>query len=209
VNYEKAHLDRDSLKPVSAKVRAVHANYQEADIDPSLLLSFMDHIPTDLLIFSYSVNRHMFVLCDSLRKYRWEVRKELVWVKNTFAFWAGAAYQQQHEPIWICTRDGAGFRNNVPNNASTVLTYDKPHAHDLHPTAKPIELWKRLVMNHSCQGDLIVEPFSGSGTSIMAAEELSRRCYAMELSPAYCDVAVKRWEQFTGKQATRDGQTST
>ncbi|MBM6441941.1 hypothetical protein JNW93_15150, partial [Lacticaseibacillus rhamnosus] len=98
-------------------------------------------LPTDVLIFSYSVNRHLYVLSDSLRKHKWEVRKELVWVKDTFSFWMGAAYQQRHEPLWICTRGNASFRGNVDSKQSTVLEYARPKAHDLHPTAKPVDMW--------------------------------------------------------------------
>ncbi len=124
----------------------------------------------------------------------WDVRKQLVWVKNTLSFWAGAAYQQKHEPIWICTRNGATFRGNVPANETTVLEYDKPSAHKLHPTAKPLELWMRLIGNHSDPGDLIWDSFLGSGTSIIGSHRLGRRCFGVELSEVYCSVILTRCE---------------
>jgi DNA modification methylase len=202
VNYEESHKHRGGNKDV-------HASYHEADINPTELLEFLGCLPTDLIIFSYSVNRHLYVLADSLRKHRWDVRKELVWVKDQFSFWKGAAYQQKHEPFWICTRNNAGFRGNVDAKQSTVIEYPKPKAHDLHPTAKPVEMWVQFVKNHSNAGELIVEPFSGSGTSIIAAQQTDRRCYAMELAPQYVDVAVKRWQEFTGLQATLDADGAT
>ena len=195
VNYEASHLQRGGDK-------TVHSAYHEADINPSELLDFLVILPCDLIVFSYSVNRHMYVLCDKLREGGWEVRKELIWVKDTFSFWMGAAYQQRHEPIWICTRNNASFRGNVDAKQSTVFEFARPKAHTMHPTAKPVELWEIFVLNHSNPSDLIFEPFAGSGTSIIAAEKTGRRCNAMELAPQYCDVIVQRWQEFTGQTAT-------
>ena len=71
-----------------------------------------------------------------------------------------------------------------------------------HPTAKPVDLWRAPIENHTKSGEIMYEPFSGSGSQIIAAEQTGRRCYAMEISPQYVDVAVRRWQQFTGKVAT-------
>jgi len=185
VDYEKSHEQRGGDV-------GVHSHYHEADLDPTAILAFLGHVPGDLILFSYSVNRHLYVLAESLKKFKWEVRKELVWVKDSFAFWPGASYQQQHEPIWICTRNGGSFAGNVPANESTVLEYAKPRAHDMHPTAKPVELWARLISNHSNVGDVAYEPFSGSGTSLVACEQHARLCRAIEISPAYVAVTLER-----------------
>jgi len=75
----------------------------------------------------------------------------------------------------------------------------------IHPTQKPIELVRRPISYHTKPGGLIYEPFAGSGTALIAAEELGRSCYAMELSPAFVDVAVERWQRFTGREAVRHG----
>ena len=187
VNYEQSHMTRGGDA-------TVHGAYHEADIDPTALLAFLAILPADVIVFSYPADRHLFALADKLREYGWEVRKQLVWVKNVFSFWPGAAYQQKHEPIWICTRNGASFRGNVPANETTVLEYDKPVAHKLHPTAKPLDLWMRLIQNHSDPGDLIFEPFSGSGTSCIGAHRLGRRSASIELSPQYVEVLLKRAE---------------
>ena len=78
---------------------------------------------------------------------------------------------------------------------------------DEHPVAKPVEVWKWFMERGSInKGDLIFDPFIGSGTMIIAAEELGRHCYGIELSPAYCDVAITRWENYTGEKAVRIGQ---
>jgi DNA modification methylase len=72
----------------------------------------------------------------------------------------------------------------------------------IHPTQKPTEVFAIPMRVHTNEGDICYEPFSGSGTQIIAAERLNRRCFAMEIEPVFCDVAVKRWEDFTGKKAT-------
>ena len=76
----------------------------------------------------------------------------------------------------------------------------------MHPTIKPVEHVRRPILWHTRPGELLYEPFSGSGTCIIAAEQTGRRCYALELAPAFVDVAVERWQRFTGKQATLEGE---
>lgn len=202
VNYDDSHKTRGGSKKV-------HGAYHEAQTTPDGLLEFLGLVPCDTLIFSYSVDRHMVALVNALSRHKWDIRKELVWVKDSFSFWAGAAYQQRHEPIWVCTRGKGSFRGNVPAKDSTVLEFARPKAHALHPTAKPVGLWRKLIVNHSDRGQLIYEPFSGSGTSIICAHRTGRRCYAMELAPAYVDVAVRRWEAFTGKAAVLEEDSRT
>jgi DNA modification methylase len=97
----------------------------------------------------------------------------------------------------------------IGNNETTVLREAKPNASIDHPTMKPVILIARLIKNSSAKNELIYDPFLGSGTTLIAAEQLGRKCYGMELSPQYCDVIVKRWETLTGKKAERvsNGQT--
>jgi DNA modification methylase len=88
-------------------------------------------------------------------------------------------------------------------NSTTVWEIDQAGEQDgIHPTQKPTEVFVRPIESHTLPSEIALEPFSGSGTQIIAAERLGRRCFALELSPAYVDVAVRRWEQATGKQAT-------
>ena len=89
-----------------------------------------------------------------------------------------------------------------PANETTVWQVDQKGEQDgIHPTQKPVELFRRPLLYHTKPGDLCYEPFLGSGTCRIAAEELRRRCYALEQEPSYIDQAVARWEQFTGKTA--------
>jgi len=179
----------------------VHGAYHEAAIDPSRLLTFMALVPADVMIWSYPLDRHFHTLSEAYRSHGWEFKKELVWVKDSFSFWMSAKYQQKHEPIMLAVRSGCPIGGEVPANATTVFEYPRPKAHELHPTAKPVGLWAEFIGNHSRPGEVVYEPFSGSGTTIIAAEQLGRRCFAIEISPTYIDVAVARWEQLSGQKA--------
>jgi hypothetical protein len=181
VNYDASHLTRGGNL-------AVHQAYHEtAGADG---LGFLPHLPCDVLVMSYPVDRHFFALADALRKHHLEVRKELVWVKDTFSFWPGAHYQQKHEPILVIAREGKPVHADVPANESTVLEFPRPKAHALHPTAKPVELWSKLVQYHASR--LVYEPFAGSGTGFAAGEQMGRLVYGIEISPAYAAVILER-----------------
>lgn len=89
----------------------------------------------------------------------------------------------------------------TPGQAVTVLEEDKPRSNDLHPTMKPVRLIGRLIANSSKKGQIVLDPFGGSGTTIVASEQLNRKCYMMELDPKYVDVIIDRWETYTGQKA--------
>lgn len=89
---------------------------------------------------------------------------------------------------------------SIPN---TVLYEDKPAKNDIHPTMKPVRLMARLIRNSSRHGDLVLDLFGGSGSTMMACEQLGRKCYSMEFDPRYCDAIIDRWEKFTGYDAEK------
>ncbi len=124
----------------------------------------------------------------------------LVWVKNTFVM-GRQDYQWRHEPILYGWKEGAGHYFIDDRKQSTVLEFDKPSRNAEHPTMKPIDLLVYLIKNSSKENDLILDLFGGSGSTLIAAEQVKRRCYTMELEPKYCDVIVKRWELLTGEKA--------
>ena len=124
----------------------------------------------------------------------------LIWVKNTFVM-GRQDYQWQHEPILYGWKEGAGHYFIDSRNQSTVLEFDKPSRNAEHPTMKPIDLLVYLIKNSSKESDLILDLFGGSGSTLIAAEQVKRICYTMELDPKYCDVIIKRWELLTGKKA--------
>jgi DNA modification methylase len=126
----------------------------------------------------------------------------IIWAKQQAQFGnLGARYHQQHEPIFYATRPRAYWGGS--KNEATLWEYPRLSKNDLHPTQKPVALCDRAVGNSSPHGGLVVDPFLGSGTTMIACERLGRRCYGMEIEPRYVDVAVKRWEQFTGQEAQR------
>ncbi len=124
----------------------------------------------------------------------------LVWVKNTFVM-GRQDYQWRHEPILYGWKEGAGHYFVDNRKQSTVLEFDKPSRNAEHPTMKPIDLLVYLIKNSSKENDIILDLFGGSGSTLIAAEQIQRTCYAMELDPKYCDVIVQRWENLTGQKA--------
>ena len=141
----------------------------------------------------------------ALQSAGFEIRASVIWRKPHFPISRGH-YTFQHEPCWYAVRKGRQAAWIGPANASTVwdISLDKnvsPDAPDGgHSTQKPLECMERPISYHD--GD-VYDPFVGSGTTIIAAERLGRRCYAMEIEPRYCDVAIKRWEDYTGQKAVK------
>lgn len=124
----------------------------------------------------------------------------LIWKKDCFVM-GRQDYQWQHEPILYGWKEGAAHHFIHDRTQSTILEFDRPRQSSLHPTMKPIDLVARLLKNSSKENDKILDLFGGSGSTIIAAEQLNRNCYTMELDPKYCDVIVKRWESLTNKEA--------
>jgi site-specific DNA-methyltransferase (adenine-specific) len=122
----------------------------------------------------------------------------IIWVKQSASMGWGD-YRERYEPIlygWI----GEGHRRITDRTQTTVWNIDR-EADYRHPTQKPVALISRALRNSTIRGEVVLDPFVGSGTSIIASEQLGRRCMAMEIDPRYCDVAVKRWKLCTGKKA--------
>ena len=126
----------------------------------------------------------------------------LIWAKNTFTL-GRADYQRQYEPILYGWREGAQRHWCGDRNQGDVWNFNKPAKNDLHPTMKPVELVERALRNSSRPGDTVLDAFGGSGSTLIACEKTGRRCRMMELDPKYVDVIVRRWQDWTGKKATR------
>ena len=95
------------------------------------------------------------------------------------------------------------LRAYISPGEESVIYCDKPNASKLHPTMKPVKLVARFILNSSAKGDTVADIFGGSGTTLMACEQLGRKCRMMEMDPGYCDVIIARWEAFTGRKAVR------
>ena len=132
----------------------------------------------------------------------------IIWAKNTFTL-GRADYQRQYEPILYGWRDGAEHFWCGARDQGDVWNIKKPQKNDLHPTMKPVELVERAIRNSSRPGDLVLDPFGGSGSTLIACEKSGRRARLIELDPKYCDVIVSRWESFAGARATLQGRELT
>lgn len=146
---------------------------------------------------------------DSLEACGFKHRSMIIWAKDRFTL-GRRDYHWQHEPAWYVVKDGKKGHYGGGRSQSTV--WNIPACDDKgvgHGTQKPVECMKRPIENNSSPGQAVYEPFSGSGTTIIAAEMTGRHCYAIELNPAYVDVAVKRWQEFTGAEATLEGDGRT
>jgi DNA modification methylase len=126
----------------------------------------------------------------------------IIWAKNTFTL-GRADYQRQYEPILYGWPEGGERHWCGDRNQGDVWQIKKPQKNDLHPTMKPVELVERAIRNSSRPGDVVLDPFGGSGSTLIAAEKSGRRARLIELDPKYVDVIVRRWQDYAGAQATR------
>ena len=127
----------------------------------------------------------------------------IIWAKNTFTM-GRSDYQRQYEPILYGWAEGGKHHWCGDRDQSDVWQIKKPHKNDLHPTMKPVELVERAIRNSSKPRDTVMDPFGGSGTTVIAAEKTQRLARMIELDPKYVDVIVRRWQDWTSKQATRE-----
>lgn len=141
------------------------------------------------------------VVAESLLSCDLNIRAQIIWAKSQFVIGRGD-YHPQHEPCWYAVRKNRKGHYDGGRKQSTVWNIEKPKKSETgHSTQKPVECMKRPIENNSSPGQAVYEPFSGSGTTIIAGEMTGRHVYAVELNPAYVDVAVKRWQEFTGQKA--------
>jgi len=141
---------------------------------------------------------------DAIEAAGFAVRCQIIWAKNTFA-WGFGRYKFQHEPIFYCYPAGATDVWYGDKTQSTLWQEKKPAANRLHPTMKPVELIERALLNSSKAGDVVLDLFGGSGSTLIACERRGRKALLMEIDPKYAEVIVKRWQAYTGKSATLEG----
>ena len=138
----------------------------------------------------------------------WAVRQCLIWKKSSLVL-GRQDYQWQHEPCLYGWKEGASHLWASDRKQTTILEFDKPSRNGEHPTMKPVALFEYQLLNNTKGGDMVLDSFGGSGTTLIAAEKNGRIARIMELDPKYCDVIVQRWQDFTGQTATleADGRT--
>jgi DNA modification methylase len=198
VNYDPAWRKRAGVNLNARKLVKV-ANDDRADWREAWML-----FPGSVA-YVWHAGRHTSEVQQSLEVSGFEMRSQIIWAKDRFALSRGH-YHWQHEPCWYAVRGTSGTHWSGDRKQSTLWTInareDDGHGHG---TQKPVECMRRPIENNSSPGQAIYEPFSGSGTTIIAAEMTGRSCLALEIDPAYIDVAVLRWQAFTGENATLEG----
>jgi DNA modification methylase len=150
---------------------------------------------------------HATTVAESLTACGFEIRAQIIWAKERLVLGRGH-YHWQHEPLWYAVRNGAKGHWAGDRKQTTLWSIpSRDQDRDtVHGTQKPVACMRRPIENNSSPGQAIYEPFSGSGTTLIAAEVSGRACHAVELSPAYVDVAVLRWQAFTGEAAVLEGE---
>jgi DNA modification methylase len=131
----------------------------------------------------------------------WKMSQILIWKKSSLIM-GRKDYHFKHEPCIYGWKEGAAHLWAADRKQTTILEFDKPARNGEHPTMKPVALFEYQLLNNTKGGDIVLDSFGGSGTTLIAAEKNGRTAMIMELDPRYCDVIVKRWQEFTGKQAT-------
>src|ERR1019366_1668524 len=138
----------------------------------------------------------------------YQVRCQIIWAKNTFA-WGFGRYKFQHEPMFYCHVDGEKDYWYGDKTQSTLWHEKKPAANRIHPTAKPVELVECALLNSSKEGDVVTDLFGGSGSTLIGCERRGRHARLMEIDPKYGDCIIRRFQEYTGKQATLDSDGRT
>ena len=145
-------------------------------------------------LYLWFASARISTVIEALSAAKWQMRNLLVWVKNTFAGSLFAQYKHRYEPCFYCFKKGKSTRWYGATNETTVWECDKPHRNEGHPTIKPLPLAMRAIRNSSAVGDIVLDLFLGSGTTLIAAERTGRICFGTELEPRYCDLIRKRYE---------------
>ncbi len=184
-----------------------HDTSAASDFFYAFLAAALPHLDPDAAVYQWHAILRQSVIEDVWNRIGLHVHQVLIWVKSRSTL-TRSHYMWQHEPALYGWLEGHQPSKRPPVASRSVWEIDQKGESDgIHPTQKPVEIFSRPIEYHTERGDVCYEPFSGSGTQIVAAERLGRRCYAVEMEPRYVDVAVLRWEEFTGEKAVRDARS--
>jgi DNA modification methylase len=180
-------------------------NDNRADWTPAYQL-----FPGDV-IYVWHAGVHAAEVAMGIQALGFELRAQIIWAKQHFALGRGA-YHWQHEPCWYAVRKGGRSNWRGDRTQSTVWQVanlnpfggNQEESITGHGTQKPVDLMRRPILNHTERREAVYDPFLGSGTTLIAAEMTERICYGLEIDPRYCDVIVRRWQEFTGNKAMLD-----
>ena len=192
VNYDPEWRHRDGLNNSSRTGRVV--NDGRADWSEAWRL-----FPGGIA-YVWHAALHAATFYQSLEREGFTIRAQIIWAKERLVIGRGD-YHWQHEPCWYAVRSKGNWTGDRKQTTLWNISSKDQDAETVHSTQKPVECMRRPILNNSSPGDSIYEPFLGSGTTLIAAETVKRVCYAVELAPAYVDVAVRRWQAFTARKA--------
>lgn len=182
-------------------------DYRDPDAASAFFADFLKvwlpHCVEGVPVYQWHATRRQSLVEAAWRKNGLLVHQTVIWVKARPVL-TRSDYMWQHEPCFYGWPEGHRPSQKPPANASTVWEINQQGEQDgIHPTQKPVEVFARPIQYHTTPGAICAEPFSGSGTQIIAAEQQGRRCFAMELEPNFVQVAIERWEAFTGEKAVK------
>jgi DNA modification methylase len=172
-------------------------------------------VPSLEVAYVWHASKFTREVLDGLLRIGFVHHQQIIWNKGR-AVLTRTPYWFAHEPCWFVRKKNApwygkpGENSTIWESASPKFIMGRSGEKKFdHPTQKPIELMRRPILNHTRRGELVYEPFLGSGTTLAAAEITERICYGIELDPKYCDVVIQRWQELSGKQATLEGHGAT
>lgn len=189
---EALKIDNDSMDDVEFLAFLSDAN-RRAD----------EHMKNGAAFYIFHSPSETYNFLGSVKEVGWMMKQILIWIKQTMVM-GRQDYQWQHEPILYGWKSGASHSWYSDRKQTTKLEFDRPARSEEHPTMKPINILAYLISNSSKAGDLIYDCFLGSGSTLIACEQLDRTCYGMELDPKYVDVIRKRWAKFTNNNELPD-----
>ena len=186
-----------------AKLKIENDNQTEDEFLEFLVKAFtnaQEHMKPGAVFYIWHADSNGYTFRAAAQEAGLIVRQCLIWVKNSMVL-GRQDYQWKHEPCLYGWKDGAGHLWASDRKQTTVLEFDRPTRSKEHPTMKPIPLFDYQMQNNTKGGDIVLDLFGGSGTSVIAAEQNGRVCYMMEFDPRYIDVIIDRWEKLTGQKA--------
>jgi DNA modification methylase len=200
VNYDPEWRHRAGVNNSSRTGRV--ANDGRADWEPAWAL-----FPGNIAYVWHGA-LHAVTVASSLEHQGFAIRAQIIWAKERLVIGRGD-YHWQHEPCWYAVRSKGNWTGDRKQTTLWTISSKDQDAETIHGTQKPVECMRRPILNNTSPGDLVYEPFLGSGTTLIAAESCGRVCRAVELLPLYVDVAIRRWQAFTGQKAVleRDGRS--
>ena len=204
VAYDGAHFFSRTFSDFGKRI----SEQLEGDNSPTLnnkIFNIFDDITDDKAVaFVFFAGAMGFPVYDAVERSSWKIRALVIWAKNHAQFGSmGSQYKTKHEPILYLFKKGKSTRWFGENNETTVWEYDRASKNEFHITQKPVELLMRPIANHVEINGIVFDGFLGSGTTIIASERLKRICYGMEIEPKYVQVAIERWENYTGSKAEK------